>query len=214
MTLWADSFVCPREGEDVFAFLRALRRMGYGSVGMCEESYARVKSPEELRRATGVEVLRAKLIEAAAPGEAKRRLRACGELDIVIGRPKSLETYRFMSRDTRFNIVEVPPKMIKHIDRGEAGLLTNSGGYLGFNMRLLVNEPGNFPLLRAFLMKVVKWAIPFRFYSSATVIYEAWHPKHIYFLGKFIGLPGRRVLEGLSDAPLIKGMKAGDSRVL
>jgi len=196
--MWTDSYVCPPTRADLANLLRIQRAMGFTSVGLCSETWEREPGAAELGASLGIKLYRVAVLEASGVGEAKKKLSELRGADVVLGRPRSAEAYRFMSRDSRFNIVEVPPKMMKIIDRGEASLLTIGGGSLGFSLRVLVNRPKNAPIFKDFMQRVLHWSIPFKLYSSATCAFEAWHPRHVYFLANALGLPGKRALEGFS----------------
>jgi len=207
--LWMDSYVCPASREELASLLKLQRRMGYKYVGLCVESGLGNKDIAALARSLSIKVILARVLCAERPGEAKKLLREGEGAELIIGRPGSIEAYRFMSRDSRFKIIEVSPSMIKHIDRGEAGLLTIGGGYLGFDLKRLINSPSNVSVLKAFFSRVFKWSIPFKLYSSATNVFEVWHPKHVYFLAKSMGFQGRKALEGLSPIGMVNQLYSG-----
>lgn len=196
--MWMDSYICPSTRNDLPILLVELRKMGYSSVGLCADIYEQEKDLTELSKLYGISIFRSDLIETSNTTIAKKILKEKRASEIVIGKPISLDVYRFMSRDSRFTIIEVSPKLLIHIDRGEAELLKIGGSYLGFNLKQIINKPSNLSFLKSFLTRTLKWSIPFRFYSSATNVYETWHPKHIYFIAQSLGFHGKRVLEGIS----------------
>ena len=211
--MWMDSYICPTSKDELTSLLKLQRRMGYTYIGLCVETGLETKEIRELANSLKINIISARVIRADKPGEAKKLLKEKSKAELTIGRPESIEAYRFMSRDSRFKIIEVSPSLIKHIDKGEAGLLTIGGGCLGFDLKLIINKPSNVMVLKAFFSRVFKWGIPFRVYSSATNVFEAWHPKHLYFLAKSMGFQGRMALQGLSpisSSNQIAGGKTND----
>lgn len=209
--MWCDVYICPTGEKELLNMLKLMRKMGYISVGVGEKCLQEALDFKDISEKTGLRLFNVYVVESGEESDFRRKAKDIKRDQIVIGRPKDVGTYRSMSRNHKLTIIEVRPGLLKHIDRGEAGLLTQSGSYLGFNLRALLNRPCALYTLKAFLVRVLKWSIPFRFFSSARDVYELWHPKQLYFIARSFGIPGKLILEGL--APLPKITEGGETDV-
>lgn len=174
------------------------RRMGYRAIGVDVDLCPPSLLKEGSKSAPRLVLFPAKRIRASSPAEAKAALRGLGRQVIVIGIPENRETFRFMSRDSRFDFVEASPELVSEVDSGEAGLLTLSGAYLSFSLKNVVGSYRGLHTFGELVARCRRLSIPLRLYSTAGNEFEMWHPRQVYFLLKLFGAGKEVLLESLS----------------
>lgn len=196
--MFCDYLIAPSDRKHARIMAGILKKSGYSCVGLEVSLYKEFSEEFEQQ---GIRVLPVIIIEAVDEKQAKRvarHARSRHPNSTIIGRASSAQAFRFFSRDSRVDIVEVSKRTVNLVDRNESLILSKSGSRVGINLSRILANPRNLGWMANLARRIYRYDVPFTLYSAATEWNSVWHPRQIVALfSEWIGY-GRYAFLGLA----------------
>ncbi|MEB3851755.1 MAG: hypothetical protein LRS49_04140 [Desulfurococcales archaeon] len=194
---YVDLSVTPRGVGDLKAIASTARRMGYTVLG----------APTGVAGAPtcvdGVLVVPRYVVRASTRREAARGLASAPRGALVVVEAESQDVARYAAVNKRVDVLRLPYRMLRLVDRSTARLFRERGwGLVEVSLRPITEgRLGLLARLFTALRRAEAYSVPLALVSDADGPLGLWHPYSLAGLASLSGLPIERGLALASTAP-------------